>query len=92
MLDEEEIVFRKLFAFTRICLNVICRVILVIGAEGKAVVRNTSGLRTLVRSPAAAVACKCARGCSDFTSPAARAAAAAAGVPTPTGPGTPLSE
>ena len=48
MLDEEEIVFRKLFAFTRICLNVICRLILAIGAEGKAVMRNTSGLRTLL--------------------------------------------
>ena len=48
MLDEEEIVFRKLFASTRICLNVICRLIFVIGAEGKAAVRNTSGLHTLL--------------------------------------------
>jgi len=48
VLDEEEIVFRKLFASTRICLNVICRLIVVIGAEGKAAVRNTSGLHTLL--------------------------------------------
>ena len=48
VLDEEKIVFRKLFAFTRIYLNVICRLILVIGAEGKAVVRNTFGLHTLL--------------------------------------------